>query len=217
MSVTGAECCTVPEEEAVTVTVYVPGGVPRFWKFFWPPAHPYKVIPPHRSSRPRTNLFVQRRLRKPNPERMSPVNGSNIAKSGERFGCGCEFCARNGSPAVVDTTRLDVAGFAPGVTVAGVKTNDVLPGRPLMVNVTGFVNALFSGVTVNTKFAVSPALMVMVVGLEANAKSGGSVTVVASDAESFAVLSSPPPETLTMLVTLAAVFAATLTVTTTGG
>ena len=43
------------------------------------------------------------------------------------------------------------------------------------------------------------------------------VTVVGSDAVSFAVASSPPPETVALLVTLAATLPATSTVTVTTG
>src|SRR5258708_35005401 len=127
------------------------------------------------------------------------------------------FCVRKGSPGVVDTTKFDVAGFVAGVTVGGVKATDVLPGRPLTVSAMGFVNALFCGVTVSAKLAICPALTVTVVGLEDRVKSGGKVTVVTSDAVSLAGFDSPPPETRTTVVTLAAEFSAARTVTATGG
>jgi hypothetical protein len=49
---------------------------------------------------------------------------------------------------VVETIRVDVTGFAPGVTVDGLKEIEVPPGSPATENVIGFGNELFCGVTV---------------------------------------------------------------------
>jgi hypothetical protein len=54
---------------------------------------------------------------------------------------------------------------------------------------------------------------VLVAGATEIVKSGGNVTVVISVAVSFARLSSPPPDTVAMFVTVDGAFAATLTVT----
>jgi hypothetical protein len=108
--------------------------------------------------------------------------------------------------------NVAVAGLEPGVTDAGLKTKEVLPGNPLTVKSIGLVNALFVGVTVMPYFAGCPALAVMEGGETAKVKSGGLVIVVTSIAVSLAVLISPPPATTTTLVTLAAALAATLTV-----
>jgi hypothetical protein len=107
---------------------------------------------------------------------------------------------------------VDVAGFWPGVTDVGLNINEVLPGNPLAEKVIGFVKALFIGVIVIPYFASCPALTVMEPGARARVKSGGAVTVTTSTEVSLAVFSSPPPDTVTMLVTLAGAFAATLTV-----
>jgi hypothetical protein len=106
----------------------------------------------------------------------------------------------------------DVAGLDPGVTEGGVKTNEDLSGKPLTVNVIALEKVLFTGVTVSPYFAGWPALTVMEAGAIAKVKSAGRVIVVTSMEVSLAVLISPPPETVAMLVTLAAAFAATLTV-----
>jgi len=149
-SVTGAECCVAPEK-AVIVTVYEPGGVPRFWKFR-ADAHPFKTKPHETSIRvtsshpafPRLHL----RLRNPKPEIRRPEIGNRNVNKGPWLTE--EFSARNGSPAVVTTKSVAVAGFAPGVTLAGFGKNVVLAGRPVAAKLMGLVKALFCGVTVTT-------------------------------------------------------------------
>jgi len=50
---------------------------------------------------------------------------------------------------VVETRNVDVAGFAPGVTDAGVKAKAVLLGKPVTERVMAFENGtLFCGVIV---------------------------------------------------------------------
>jgi hypothetical protein len=109
-------------------------------------------------------------------------------------------------------SKVAVAGFWPGVTDVGLKTNEVLRGSPLTENVIGLVKALFIGVTVIPYFASCPSLTVIETGAMVKVKSGGAVIVVTSIDVSLAVFSSPPPDTVAMLVALAGALAATLTV-----
>ena len=49
---------------------------------------------------------------------------------------------------MVTMLSVEVAGFVPGVTVAALKANELLAGSPVTERLIGFVNALFTGVTV---------------------------------------------------------------------
>jgi hypothetical protein len=108
---------------------------------------------------------------------------------------------------------MEPAGFAPSVTVEGLNAREVLAGCPLAAKITGFASTLYRGDIVILYLACCPKGTMPVVGETEIEKSGGNVTVVMSVAVSFATLSSPPPATVAVFVTLDAVFVATLTVT----
>ena len=143
--------CVVDPEVPVTVTMYVPGSVPKFWKLWEALPHPYKPNPqPTKISARATNAafpLFPARLRKPDPDNTSPKKPTHTAEWNKRFLS--ELLARNEPPVVVDTMNVAVAGSAPGVTDEGLKTKELFAGSPVTESATVFENGtLFKGVSV---------------------------------------------------------------------
>jgi hypothetical protein len=107
----------------------------------------------------------------------------------------------------------------PGVTDDVWKAALVRAGNPVTVNVIGVeTGTLLSGAKLKEKVACWPALTVSLAAAVVMEKSGGTtVTPVTSEAVSFAVFASPPPETTAVFVTDVGAVPETFTVTVMAG
>jgi len=77
----------------------------------------------------------------------------------------------------VAIVSVDVAASAPGVTLAGLKLQVALAGKPEQLRVVAELNP-FDGVTVTVAVVVPPAVIVADVGLVPIEKLGGGVEMV---------------------------------------
>src|SRR5262249_31914407 len=124
-------CVVPPLDEAVTLTVYVPAGVPGI--VWCPPSPPPQLViaPIRGTSRNRPNaastLPVRFRVPMPATTRPIPPNGSQMPNNP-----GPAPLVRE---AVVEPCTEPSAGFAPGVTLAGLNVHVYLDGSPLQLTV----------------------------------------------------------------------------------
>lgn len=194
---------------AETVMVKVPAGVP--WTGTgWAGAAPQPVMA-SRSNKPREISTAHRmnRLRRcpPSPVNTMPKNGSDhIAKSGA-WPC---LPGRSGAKRLAEllaVTTETVIFVGPGVTEGSIKIGlnrqaDAV-GSPLQLNV--IAPSVGSGAsTLMTMVALPPALALVL--LECGVSTIGAPRLIGSVAVLLLGLTSPPPETLAVLVKLFRIF-----------
>lgn len=92
---------------------------------------------------------------------------------------------------VVVIVRVLVTVLEFGVTEAGLKVQPASAGSPLHEKLIGLVNEP-CGVTVNVEVPDCPALTVVLVGLEVNAKSAAFTVCVNTEEVLPALFASPP-------------------------
>jgi hypothetical protein len=164
--------CETPPEFPVTVSEYVPAGVPVAG-FGWgvdavPAPTSLQATNPEASANNNTNRIcgAKRRMRQPEVQNASAqiarANASATSidcKDKPRPNHG-EWSAVDSVCAVVEIESVTIFGVAPGVIVAdGVKEAVAPAGNADRLNVTGSENVPFNGETVSAKFAICPAEM----------------------------------------------------------
>jgi len=193
----------------VTVIVYVPAGVRGGGGGGPPPPHPAKdraKANPTKLTTSQSDFRPPLRRRVPIPT--TPRSGSKIAYKGR--GGNNNKGEADASPLEVVIVIITVAPLCPE-TELGLNVQAAPAGNPLQLKLV----ALGSGAsTKNMKFTGLPACTAMV-PVTTKMEIAGLTWVVSLDV-SFEVKISPPPETVTVLVTELALFA-TLTVSVTAG
>ena len=120
--------------------------MPRFWKLVSLPVQPAKPIP-MQVSKITNNIhrfLFPEDLGKTKLVRRSPKSGHKDAN--DRVPPLFDLLATKGSPSIVVTVSVDIAGLAPGVTAKGLKAIETFPGKPVTVRSIELAKKLFCGV-----------------------------------------------------------------------